>query len=55
MPRIAWQSIEASPMEELNTNFTPSGNAALPLCRLVFRTFGFHFDECLAAATRSTF
>jgi glycosyltransferase involved in cell wall biosynthesis len=58
--RIAWQydpSFANGIIEELrrtDPNFSPSGNAAPPQYRIVFRTFGFHFAETLAAASRST-
>jgi hypothetical protein len=61
MARIAWQydrSFALGIMEELremDPNFSPSGNAAPPHYRIVFRTLGFHFAERLATATRSTF
>ena len=61
MARIAWQydpTFAHGIMEELrktDPNFSPSGEAAPPHYRFVFRTFGFHFAESLAAATRGTF
>ena len=57
--RIAWQydpSVANEIMEEIgkiDPNFSPSGKAAPPHYRIAFRTFGFHFAETLAAATRS--
>lgn len=60
MARIAWQydpSVADRIMKELrkaDPNFSPSGKAAPPHYRIVFRTFGFRFAETLAAATRST-
>jgi hypothetical protein len=60
MARVAWQydsSFAKGIMEEVNKkdpDFLPAGNAAPRHYKIVFRTFGFHFAESLAAATRST-
>jgi hypothetical protein len=60
MARIAWQydsSFANGIMEEVSKNdpdFLPTGNAAPLHYKIVFRTFGFHFAESLAAASRST-
>jgi glycosyltransferase involved in cell wall biosynthesis len=57
--RVAWQydpSFAHGIMKELrkvDPDFSPSGSAAPPHYRIVFRTLGFHFAESLAAATRS--
>jgi glycosyltransferase involved in cell wall biosynthesis len=59
--RIAWQYNRSFALEimaelrEMDPTFSPSGNAAPPHYRIVFRTFGFHFTESLASAIRSTF
>jgi glycosyltransferase involved in cell wall biosynthesis len=58
--RIAWQYDATfargivEEMRKVDPNFSPSGKAAPPHYKVVFRTLGFDFAERLAAATRST-